>query len=141
MKLKIATPERVIYEADVDAVSCPTEMGEITILPNHIPLVANLKPGELKVMDNSEPRYIFVAGGFVEVRPGNEVMILADAAEREEEIDIARAEEARKRAQKLLGEKIQSEEEYAAVAASLEKSLARLKISKRRKYRDVGKKM
>lgn len=138
IKFKIATPERVVYEAEVDQVTCPTQMGEITILPNHIPLVANLKPGELKIVENGEPRHIAVAGGFIEVRPKNEVVILADAAEYEEEINLARAEEARERASKLMKEKIQSEEEYAEVLAALERSLARIKVARKRKYRDVG---
>ena len=135
IRFKIATPERVVYESEVDSVSCPTEMGEVTILPNHIPLVANLRAGELRV----DGKNIFVAGGFLEVRPGNEVVILADAAEHEEEIDLARAEEARERARKAMSEQTLSEEEYAATAAALEKSLARIQFAKKRKYRDVGK--
>lgn len=135
LKFKITTPERVVYESEVDRVSAPTEMGEVTILPGHIPLVANLKAGELRV----DGKNIFVAGGFLEVRPGNEVVILADAAEHEEEIDLKRAEEARERARKLMTEQTMSEEEYAATAAALEKSLARIQFAKKRKYRDVGK--
>lgn len=131
IKFKIATPERVVYESEVDSVTCPTEMGEITILPNHIPLAANLKPGELKVGVNGEEKFIAVAGGFVEVRPGNEVVILADAAEHAEEIDVAKADEARQRAQKAMAERTLNGEEYAATAAALERSLARLRVARR----------
>src|SRR3989338_7126232 len=129
MKFKIASPERVVYESEVDSVTCSTEMGEITILPNHIPLVANLKPGELKTVNGEGEKFIAVSGGFVEVRPNNEVVILADAAEHAEEIDIAKAEQARERARKAMAEKTLSGEEYAATAAALERSLARLKVA------------
>lgn len=143
IKFRIATPERVVYESEVDSVTCPTEMGEITILPNHIPLVSNLKPGELKVIENGQDKYIAVAGGFVEVRPNNEVIILADAAEHAEEIDIAKAEQARERAQKAMAEQTLSGEEYAATAAALERSLARLRVARRHRQprieRDIQK--
>jgi len=137
LKLKLITPERVLLESEVDSVSCPTQMGQITILPNHIPLVANLAPGEMKAMTRNEPRFIAVGGGVVEVRPGNEVVVLADAAEAEEEIDIQRAEEARERARKVMSEKALSEEEYAATAAALERSLARIRVAQKGKYRKI----
>lgn len=138
IRFKIATPERVVYESEVDFVTCPTQMGEVTILPNHIPLVANLAPGELKIVENGTQKSLAVAGGFLEVRPKSQVVILADAAEYEEEIDITRAEEARERARKLMAEKILGEEEYAETLAALERSLARIKIARRKKYKDVG---
>ncbi len=138
IKFKIATPERVVYEAEVEQVTCPTQMGEVTILPNHIPMVANLVAGEMKVIADGKPRYLAVAGGFLEVRPGNEVVILADAAEHEEEIDLKRAEEARTRAQKLMSEEVKDQEQFAEAQGALERSLARIRVSKRRKYKDVG---
>src|SRR3989344_3481461 len=116
LKFRIATPDRVILETEVERVTCATQLGEVTILPDHIPLVANLMPGEKTIVEKAGPRYLAVTGGFLEVRPGNEVVILADAAEHVEEIDIKRAEEAQ---------------------AALERSLARLRVGKR-KYRDVG---
>lgn len=139
IKFRIATPERVVYESEVDSVTCPTQMGEITILPNHIPLAANLSAGELEIMENGEGKSLTVAGGFIEVRPKNEVVVLADAAEYPEEIDLKRAEEARERARQLMAEKVMGEEEYAATAAALERSLARLRVGQRKKYKDVGK--
>lgn len=139
IRLKIATPEKVIHETNVDSISCMTELGEVTILPGHIPLVANIKPGELRTVNDSEIKNIFIAGGFLEVRPDSEVIILADAAEHETEIDIQRAEEARERARKAMAEKIMGEEEYAATAAALERSTQRLRLAKKRKYKDVGK--
>ena len=138
IRFKIATPERVVYESEVDSVTCPTEMGEVTILPNHIPLVANLKAGELKTLQDGQEKFFALSGGFLEVRPQNEIVVLADAAEASEEIDTARAEEARQRAKKLMAQELRSEEEYATTMSALERSLARLKVAKRRKYKDVG---
>ena len=139
LKFKIVTPERVLLESEIDSVSVPTQMGEITIMPNHIPLVANLAPGELRAVENGQDRLMAVAGGVIEVRPGNQVIVLADAAESAEEVDVARAEEAKQRAKKIMSEKILSEEEYAATAAALERSLARIRIGRKRKYQNAGK--
>src|SRR3989338_6967065 len=101
-KIKTATPERVLLEAEVDSVSLPTQMGEITILPHHIPLVASLAPGEIRVQASGVEKYMAVSGGVLEVKTGNEIVILADAAEAEEEIDAKRAAEARERARKIM---------------------------------------
>jgi F-type H+-transporting ATPase subunit epsilon len=139
IQFKIATPEKVVYENPVDSVTCMTKMGEVTILPGHIPLVATLVPGELKFVADGKPEFIAVTGGFLEVRKNHEVVILADAAEHAEEINVSRAEEARERARKLMSEKIKDVETYAEVQAQLERSLARLKVARRKKYRDVGK--
>ena len=134
LKLKIVTPEKVLLDAEADSVSCPTQMGEITILPNHIPLVASLAPGEMKIVENGSARHMAVAGGVVEGRRQNEIVVLADAAEAEEEIDIKRAEEAKARARKVMAEKTLSEEEYAATAAALEKALTRLRVARRKRH-------
>jgi len=139
LKLKIATPERVVYEADADSVTCMTELGEVSILPDHIPLVANLKAGELRIIAAGPKKNIFVAGGFLEVRPGNEVVILADAAEHVAEIDLSRAEEAKNRAKKAMAEQTMGREEYATAAAALERSLARLRVARKHRYKDAGK--
>ena len=120
IKFSIATPERVVYESEVDSVTCPTEMGEITILPNHIPLVATLAPGELKVVEDSDEKYMAVAGGFLEVRSGHEIVVLADAAEREEEIDLARAEEAREKARQKMREEARDESAFVEGLAAIE---------------------
>ncbi|KKW29496.1 MAG: ATP synthase F1 subunit epsilon [Candidatus Doudnabacteria bacterium RIFCSPHIGHO2_01_52_17] len=137
LKFRIATPDRVILETEVERVTCATQLGEVTILPDHIPLVANLMPGEMTIVEKAGPRYLAVTGGFLEVRPGNEVVILADAAEHVEEIDIKRAEEARERARKRMTEEVKDAESFAEAQAALERSLARLRVGKR-KYRDVG---
>lgn len=137
LHFQIATPERVVFEAPaVEAITLPTKMGEITILPDHLPLVASLVPGEVRVKVGGQEIMMAVSGGFIEVRPG-QVVVLADTAERAEEIDEARAAEARERAHKLMQqERVTEEADYAALAAKLEKELARLKVV--RKHRERG---
>jgi len=139
VSLKIASPESVVHESEVESVTCPTAMGEVTVLPNHIPLVATIVPGEIRVTEGNETRYMAVAGGFLEVRPNSEVIVLADAVEHVEEIDLKRAEEAREKARKLMKEEVLDAEKFAQVQASLERSLSRIRIAKKRKYKDVGK--
>jgi len=139
LKFKIVTPERLVHEDEVDSVSCPTALGEVTILPNHIPLVAAIVPGELRVVDGAETRSMAVLGGFLEVRSGDRVVILADSAEHESEIDLKRAEQARDRAKKTMAEESVDAEKYAAGQVALERSLARIRVAnKRKKYKDVG---
>lgn len=132
---KIATPERVVYEAEVEKVSIPTELGQITILPGHIPLVANLAPGELQIYTAQEVHPYVVTGGFFEVRPGNQVVVLADAAEHVEEIDVARAEAAREAARKLMAGVRSDDVRFADATAALERSLARLRVATKKRYR------
>ena len=135
LNFQIATPERVVYKEKAEKVTLPTELGQITILPGHVPLVANLVPGELQIHKNGEVVPYAVSGGFVEVRPGNNVIVLADAAEHAEEIDVKRAEEAKRRARALLEGARQDEVKFAEAAAALERSLARLRVARKKKYR------
>ncbi len=137
LKLKIITPERVLLESEADSVNVPTQMGQITVLPYHIPLVANLTPGELKIGRDEHSRLLSITGGVIEIRKGSEIIILADAAEDAEEIDVKRAEEARERARKIMSEQTLSDEEYAATTAALEKSLSRLRVARKSKYRNI----
>ncbi len=131
IKFKIVTPERLVYEAEADSVSLPTPQGEITILPNHIPLVSSLVPGELLVRKGIDVQPMAISGGFIEVREGSEVTILADTAERFHEIDAARADEARVRAEKLLTERHEDDVDYTALAAKMEKEISRLRVAKK----------
>jgi F-type H+-transporting ATPase subunit epsilon len=110
-------------------------MGEITILPHHVPLVAELKAGELHAKTASDDFFVFVSGGFVQVNEGSKVIVLADSAEHHYEIDAQKAEEAVKRAEKELAERKMSSQEYAAVAASLERSLGRLRVARKHAHR------
>ena len=137
LTLKIVTPERTVYEETVDSVTAMTEMGEVTILTNHIPLVANLKAGELRVRKNNEEIFLVASTGFLEVRSGSEVTILADTAERAEELELEKIEEAKERAQKLLTEKRNVDDvAFADGAAILERELARYHVAiKRKKHR------
>lgn len=136
LKFKIVTPEKVIYENEINQVTIPTMSGEITILPNHIPLVSVLKAGELKIKDKNGEHNLAVSGGFLEVRGNNEIVILADHAERAEEIDIQKAEEARKRAdEQMKGIKNVQDIDYARLQAVIDRELNKLKIAK--KYRHL----
>jgi len=130
---KIITPEKVVYEDTIDALTIDTKDGEITVLPDHMPLVSVLKSGAMQIRKGGEAISMAVLGGFLEVRKGSEVVVLADSAERAEEIDIAKAEEARQRAEDLMRQKVarQDDVEYARVAAALEKELARLRVARR----------
>lgn len=132
IKFEIATPEKVVLKEEILQVTVPTVEGEITVLPKHSPLVSVLKPGvlELKKMDGSI-EIISVSGGFVEVLL-NKIIILADTAERAEEIDLERAEEAKKRAEESL-KNLRSIDsvEFANLSAMLEKELARTRSAKK----------
>lgn len=139
LKLKIVTPEKVVFEDEVDSVSAMTSMGEITILPNHIPLVSTLMPGEMRVKKGSEDYLLASSTGFIQVRPGNNILVLADTAERAEELELDVIEKAKERAQKLLEEKRGVDSEaFAHAAAALERELARHRVAlKRKKYRNL----
>lgn len=135
LNFEITTPERIVYTDEVDEVILPTPQGEIGILPHHIPLVSLLTAGEIRIKKGSETIHMATSGGFIQVKP-NKVLVLADTAEQAEEIDEARAEEARKRAQGLLKEKRVDAREFAVLTAKIEKELARLKVAKRRRRKE-----
>ena len=135
IKFKIVTPERVVYENEVDQATIPTAEGQITVLPNHIPLMSILTAGELILKKNGEDIPMAVSSGFIQVNK-NEIVILADTAERAEEIDEARAEEARLRAKKLMQEvKNKEDVSYTALVAKMEREVARLNVLRRRRKR------
>jgi F-type H+-transporting ATPase subunit epsilon len=131
IRCEIVSEDRLVFEGDVDMVIVPGIGGEMGILPNHAPLLSILKFGLLKVKSGSEEKIFTVAGGVVEVQP-DVVTILADAAESIDEIDIARAEAARQRAEKLLKESPPHDiDNYLALEASLRRSNLRLDAVKR----------
>lgn len=133
LKLKIVTPEKIVLQDSVSQVSLDTKMGQITVLPNHRPLISELVPGEIIIKkDGGKEDWMAISGGFVEVLPAG-VIVLADTAEYAVDIDEARAEEARKNAEKVLREKQVDEADYAMVFAKLQKELARLRVVRRRK--------
>ena len=134
LKFKIVTPERVIYEDEIMQVSIPTTEGEITVLANHIPLVCVLKNGEISIVDKEGTHPIAISGGFLEVKDDNQVIILADNAERAEEIDLERAEKARMRAQEQI-EKADKEADidFAKLQSVIDREMNRLKVGKKYK--------
>ena len=133
IRLDIVTAERVVYSEDVDVVVAPGIEGQLGILPHHTPLMTILQPGELRVRQGDEEFCLAVTGGFLEVRP-DRVIVLTDAAERAEEIDLARAEEAKCRAQERLSRPI-SELDGPRAQAALSRALARLQVAHRRRRR------
>ena len=136
LHLQLVTPERTVLAEEVASLVCPTTEGQITILPGHVPLIATLVSGELVAKNGGEDRNIHVAGGFIQVQPGGqEIIILADSAEHFYEIDIARAEEAKQQAEKTLKEQKLSDEEYAFTAALIQKNLSRINIARKHAHR------
>ena len=131
---EIITPEREVLKTEISQLTVPTAEGQITILPHHIPLVATLLPGEIIAKQNGKEVLMAISGGFLEVLK-NKVVILADTAERAEEIDEKRAEEARKRAQELKDKKRFDRVEFTALQAKIEKELARLRVARRHRSR------
>lgn len=129
MKFKIVTPERIVLETEADSLTLPTSMGEITILPNHVPLVAQMMAGEVKYKQSGKDNFFAVSGGIIEVRKNNEIVILADTAEFGHEIDVERAEKAREAARKLMTQSYSDEKSYADASAAFQKELVRLKVA------------
>jgi F-type H+-transporting ATPase subunit epsilon len=135
LKLDIVTAERVVYSADVDIVIAPGVEGQLGILPHHAPLMTILQAGELVVRKDGQEDSLAISGGFLEVRP-DRVIVLADSAERAEEIDIARAEAARKRAEERLKDRRTTGADEAALAeAALRRAMARLSVADKMKRR------
>lgn len=137
LKVEIVTAERLIYsEEGVDRLIVPGVEGELGVLTLHAPLLTMIQPGVMRIVKGSDEVEMAITGGFIEVRD-NRVTILADAAERAEEIDETRAEEARRRAQRLLGER-SADVNLASAEASLKRALVRLKAAERRRRRRGG---
>ena len=131
LRLEIITAEKQVLADDVNLVVAPGIEGELGILPHHAPLMTMLQPGELLLRKGGEETYMVISGGFLEIRP-DKVIILADTCERTEEIDVARAEEAKCRAQERLKTHL-TETDAARAEAALRRSLVRLKVAERRR--------
>ena len=129
VKLEIVTPQAIVYSEEVDMVTLPGVEGQMGILPHHVRLMTRLVPGEMIVRKNGQARFLAVGEGLVEVM-GDRVSIVTDMAIATENIDEARAEEARQRAAARLREKISSAE-VASVNAALARSLAQLRVKRR----------
>ncbi|HZP97647.1 MAG TPA: F0F1 ATP synthase subunit epsilon [Candidatus Limnocylindria bacterium] len=136
LHLEVITPERRVYEDDVDMVIAPGADGYLGILPHHAPLLTGLGPGEFRVKKGGTEELLAVFGGFMDVR-GDRVVVLTDAAEHVEDIDLQRAQAARDRAQKALEAGPPSAAEEARARAALERALVRIRISERRRRRNL----
>jgi F-type H+-transporting ATPase subunit epsilon len=134
IKVDIVTAERLVFSEDADIVMVPGVDGELGILPHHAPIMTMIKPGEVLVRKGTEEYSLAVSGGFLEVTPDH-ITILADAAERADEIDIARAEAAKKRAEESLIGRTAAEVDTANAEASLRRALARIKVAEKRRTR------
>ncbi len=131
LRLEIVTPAGTVYSEDVEMVTLPSIAGQMGILPRHVPLIAQMVPGEMIVRKDGRDVFVATGEGLIEVT-GNRVAILTDLAIAADRIDEAKAEEARQRAEARLHEKL-SDEELAAVNASLTRSLVQLRIKRRRR--------
>jgi F-type H+-transporting ATPase subunit epsilon len=133
IRCEIVSQDRAVFAGDVDIVVAPGVDGEMGILPHHAPLLTTLKPGVMRIRRAGAEEVFAIAGGVMEVRP-DIVTVLADAAERAEDIDIARAEEARQRAEESLRAGLPpSSEAYLAAEAALRRSNLRLQVARRRR--------
>ena len=131
LNVEIVTAEQVVYsEEGVQQLVAPGADGELTVLPQHAAFITTLSPGELRILKGGEEEAIAITGGFLEVRD-DRIVILADAAERVEEIDIARAEEARRKAEEAIRDQ-RGTVDLAQTQASLQRALMRLRVAQKR---------
>ncbi len=134
IRLDIVTAERMVYSEEVDVVVAPGVEGQLGILPHHAPLMTTLQMGELQVRGGGEEFSLAISGGFLEVRP-DRIIVLADTAERSEEIDVARAEEAKRRAEERLSERNVPGLDEARAEAALRRAITRLQVAEKRRKR------
>jgi F-type H+-transporting ATPase subunit epsilon len=133
IRAEIVSQDRAVFSGDVDILVAPGVDGEMGILPHHSPLLTTLKPGVLRVRYAGQEEVFAISGGVMEVRP-EIVTVLADAAERADEIDVARAEEARKRAEDTLKQGLPpNSDAYLAAESALRRSGLRLQVARRRR--------
>ena len=132
LNIEIVTAEKAVFSDEVDIVVAPSVEGQIAILPQHAPLMTMLEPGELMVRKGADEQSMFVSGGFLDVR--DKVTVLADTAERAEEIDTERAEEARSRAADRIVQP-QEQMDLTRARAAMMRSLMRLKVAEKSRKR------
>lgn len=129
LQLEIVTPDKTVVRAETDMVVCPGVMGEFGVLPHHVSLLSALKIGPLRYSDNGRDQYIFISGGFADVNE-NVLTVLAESAERAEDIDVARAEAAKRRAEERLSRRSEDLDVKRAEAA-LQRAVTRLDLARR----------
>jgi F-type H+-transporting ATPase subunit epsilon len=130
--LEIVTPERLAYSDTVDAVNLPGIEGELGVLPHHAPLVTMLGLGELRIRKGGAEESFAIVGGFLQVRP-DRVVVMAETADMASEIDLEKAQEARREAERALEGAVQTDAvDLAAARASLQHALLRIRVAERR---------
>lgn len=129
INLEIISPSKTVFQGEVSSITAPGTLGNFQVLKNHAPLVSSLEIGELKVTINGSAKHFAISGGTIEVL-NNKVLILADAVENVEEIDIERAKKSKERAEKRLSEK-NPEIDVERAHASLMRALNRIKIKEK----------
>ena len=137
LHLELITPDHTVFDGDVDSVSLPTPDGEITVLPHHIPLMSIVIPGSITIRKGKEEQLIAVSRGVIEV-DGASVRVLADTADRAEELEEAAIEKAKEQAKKLMEEKRYDSEGLAEATAILERELARLHVVRRHRTKGIS---
>ena len=129
--LEIVTPERLAYSDTVDAVIVPGSEGELGVLPHHAPLVSTLGIGELRIRKGGTEESFAIVGGFLQVRP-DKVVVMAETADMASEIDLERAHEARKEAERALEAGFREGADLATARAALQQALLRIRVAERR---------
>lgn len=133
MHLTIVTQEKELLSTEIDSLTATTTSGEVTILPEHIPLMTKLADTELIYRTHGEVHSLAVTGGFLNVEPGNNVVVLADSAVRSEEINEAKAEEARRKAEATMQSEKLSKTEMFIAEGELRKAILELKVARKHK--------
>jgi F-type H+-transporting ATPase subunit epsilon len=131
LHLEIVTPERLAYEDDVDLVVVPGIEGELGILPHHAPLITTLGVGELRIRKGGAEESFAIIGGFLQVRP-DKVVVMAETADLASDIDLERAQQARREAERALETAANEPADLAAARASLQQALLRIRVAERR---------
>jgi F-type H+-transporting ATPase subunit epsilon len=131
--LDIVTPERLAYSGQVDSVQLPGSEGELGVLPHHAPLIANLGHGELRIRKGGTEETFAVFGGFLQVLP-DKVVVMAESADLASEIDLERAQEARREAERALESGVHEGADLAAARATLQQALLRVRVAERRRH-------
>lgn len=130
IKVSVVTPDGPVYESDVEMVSTKAQSGELGILPGHIPMVAPLQIGAVRLKNGGKTDLVAVSGGFLEVRP-EQVTILAQSAEQSDEIDIERAVRAKERAEKRLQEQKRDNIDFKRAELALQRAINRISVSEK----------
>jgi F-type H+-transporting ATPase subunit epsilon len=131
LQLEIVTPERLAYSDEVDSVQLPGSEGELGVLPHHAPLISTLGVGELRIRKGGSEESFAIIGGFLQVRP-DKVVVMAETADLASEIDLQKAEEARREAERALESGYHEGADLSAARAALQQALLRIRVAERR---------